>query len=83
MQKTFTPSHAAGASRATAQNVSTKMEPLAPLNLLQAGVPAREVVWFRNLRPDRRFAALVTTRGKLLLETVRAAQGTMAAGQAA
>jgi len=84
MQKTFNASPAAGASNAKAQNVSTTMEPLAPLKLLQAGVPAREVVWFRNLRPDRRFAALVTTRGRLLLDQVRAAQGTMAAsGQAA
>lgn len=83
MQKTFTPSHAAGASSAQAQNVSTLIAPLAPLNLLQAGVPPREVVWFRNLRPERRFAAFRTTRGKLLLETVRAAQGTMATGQAA
>lgn len=52
-------------------SVSPQPAPLAPLNLLRAGVPAREVVWFRRLRPDRQMAALSTTRGKLLLEKVR------------
>jgi hypothetical protein len=54
-----------------AKSVSNPQAPLAPLNLLRAGVPAREVVWFRRLRPDRQMAALTTTRGKLLLEKVR------------
>ena len=67
-----------------ASSVSPQQAPLAPLNLLRAGVPAREVVWFRRLRPDRQMAALRTTRGSLLLEKVRefaAAQG-MGAAQA-
>jgi hypothetical protein len=51
--------------------VSNTKAPLAPLNLLLAGVPAREVVWFRRLKPDRQMAALRTTRGSLLLEKVR------------
>jgi hypothetical protein len=54
-----------------AKSVSNPQAPLAPLNLLRAGVPARDVVWFRRLRPDRQMAALTTTRGKLLLEKVR------------
>ncbi len=85
MQKTtFTSSRATGATSAQHKNVSTLIAPLAPLNLLKAGVPAREVIWFRNLRTERRFAAFLTTRGRLLLETVRAAQGSMATtGQAA
>ena len=63
MQKSFQASSAA--------SVSHQQAPLAPLNLLRAGVPAREVIWFRRLRPDRQMAALSTTRGKLLLEKVR------------
>ena len=51
--------------------VSNKQAPLAPLQLLQAGVPPREVVWWRRLKPDRQMRALTTTRGKLLLEKVR------------
>lgn len=76
MQKSF---HATSAA-----SVSPQQAPLAPLNLLRAGVPAREVVWFRRLRPDRQMAALRTTRGTLLLEKVRefaASQG-MGAAQA-
>lgn len=45
--------------------------PLAPVNLLHAGVPAREVAWFEQLRPDKQFRALRTVRGQLLLEQVR------------
>lgn len=48
-----------------------ELAPLAPLNLLQAGVPPREVVWFRRLKPARQFLALRNTRGRLLLEQVR------------
>lgn len=83
MLKSFHPSQASTAPRMSGQmlaNASTPA-PLAPLNLLQAGVPAREVVWFRRLRPDRQFLALRTTRGRLLLERVRehvAAAGGMA-----
>lgn len=65
-----------------AASVSPQQAPLAPLNLLRAGVPPREVVWFCRLRPDRQMAALSTTRGKLLLEKVRefaASQGIGAA----
>lgn len=54
-----------------AKSVSPQPAPLAPLNLLRAGVPAREVVWFRRLRPASQMAALSTTRGNLLLEKVR------------
>lgn len=54
----------------SSQTVSTQA-PFSPVNLLQAGVPAREVIWFRHLTPNRQMAALNTTRGKLLLETVR------------
>jgi hypothetical protein len=54
-----------------ARIVSTQA-PLAPLNLLIAGVPASEVVWFRRLKPDRQMVALrKTTRGRLLLDKVR------------
>jgi hypothetical protein len=55
----------------TVRTVSPSQAPLAPLNLLRAGVPAREVVWFRRLKPDEQMAALATTRGGLLLEKVR------------
>lgn len=86
MLKVTNSSSSAGASHAPNQATKTlsTLAPLAPLNLLQAGVPAREVIWFRHLRPDRAMAALRTTRGLLLLETVRAAQGNRAfAGMAA
>lgn len=63
MQKSF--------NAAPAKSVSTQQAPLAPLNLLRAGVPAREVLWFRGLSPGRQMASLSTTRGKLLLEKVR------------
>lgn len=63
MQKSFNATHAT--------SISNSQAPLAPVNLLRAGVPQREVVWFHLLRPDRQMAALTTTRGKLLLETVR------------
>lgn len=63
MQKSFNAIQAA--------SVSPQQAPLAPLNLLRAGVPAREVVWFHRLRPDRQMAALSTMRGELLLEKVR------------
>lgn len=63
MQKSF--------QAASASSVSPQPAPLAPLNLLRAGVPAREVVWFSRLRPDRQMAALRTTRGSLLLDKVR------------
>ncbi len=52
--------------------VSLAKAPLASVNLLHAGVPASEVVWFRRLKPDRQMAALATTRGGLLLDKVRA-----------
>jgi hypothetical protein len=63
MQKSF--------QAASVTSVSPQQAPLAPLNLLRAGVPPQEVVWFRRLRPDRQMAALGTTRGSLLLEKVR------------
>jgi hypothetical protein len=63
MQKSF--------RAASAASVSPQQAPLAPLNLLRAGVPVREVIWFRRLRPDRQMAVLDTTRGKLLLDKVR------------
>lgn len=66
--------------------VSTTQAPLAPLKLLQAGVPPREVVWWRRLKPDKQMSALTTTRGKLLLEQVRnfaANQAVPAMGQSA
>jgi hypothetical protein len=68
------------------QIVSTTQAPLAPLKLLQAGVPPREVVWWRRLKPDKQMSALTTTRGKLLLEQVRsfaANQAAPAMGQSA
>jgi hypothetical protein len=68
---------AAGASNAQATNSLSNLAPLAPLNLLRAGVPAREVVWFLHLGPAERMASLQTTRGSLLLETVRAAKGSV------
>lgn len=57
-----------------ARIVSNTQAPLAPLKLLQAGVPPREVVWWRRLKPDRQMRELTTTRGKLLLEQVRNSQ---------
>lgn len=55
----------------TARTVSPSHAPLAPLNLLRAGVPVREVIWFRRLKPDKQMAALATARGALLLDKVR------------
>lgn len=68
-----------------ASTVSTPA-PLAPLNLLRAGVPAREVIWFRRLTPKRQMEEIrSTTRGKLLLEKVRefASQATTASAMVA
>lgn len=62
--------------------VSNTQAPLAPLKLLQAGVPPREVVWWRRLKPDRQMRELTTTRGKLLLEQVRNFAATQAAAPA-
>jgi len=83
MQKSFKPAQVSTATGTSSQKLAnaSNSAPLAPLNLLQAGVPASEVVWFRRPRPDRQFIALRTTRGQLLLEQVRshiAAAGGMA-----
>jgi hypothetical protein len=59
-------------------NYFNTLAPLAPVNLLRAGVPPSEVVWFRELEPDKQMAALSTTRGQLLLDQVRSF---MAGGQ--
>jgi len=75
MLKMFNASMSSGAAGSPRTNASTTTAPLSPLNLLKAGVPAGEVIWFRRLKPDRQLAALQTTRGSLLLETVRAANG--------
>jgi hypothetical protein len=56
--------------------VSNNQGPLSTLNLLIAGVPVKEVIWFRRLEPDRKMVALRTWRGQLLLERVRDASAT-------
>lgn len=61
-----------------ATNVTPCESPLSTLNLLLAGVPVKEVIWFRRLQPDRKMAALGTWRGQLLLERVRNASATTA-----
>lgn len=86
MQQSFNSAQVSTATGTIGQTLTnaSNSAPLAPLNLLQAGVPPSEVVWFRRLRPDRQFTALRTTRGQLLLEQVRshfaAAGGTALAG---
>lgn len=67
----------------SAPTVPTSQGPLSPLNLLLAGVPASEVVWFRGLKPDRRMAALKSWRGQLLLGRVREAAAATGAPQLA
>jgi hypothetical protein len=46
--------------------------PLSPLNLLLAGVPARDVVWFKRLGPGDQMRALSSSeRGGVILNKVR------------
>ena len=59
----------------TARCSGSTQGPLSTLNLLRAGVPAREVIWFRGLKPGRQMAALGSWRGQLLLGCVRQAIG--------
>lgn len=59
-------------SKVTLASTVSTQAPLAPLNLLRAGVPAREVIWFHRLPMKRQMQEISsTTRGKLLLEKVR------------
>ncbi len=60
--------------------VSNTQGPLSTLNLLIAGVPVKEVIWFRRLEPDKKMAALRTWRGQLLLDRVRDASTATCSG---
>ena len=62
----------ADTARGQVQIVSNTKGPLSTLNLLLAGVPVKEVIWFRRLEPEKKMAALSSWRGQLLLERVRA-----------
>lgn len=50
----------------------TMRGPLSPLNMLIAGVPARDVVWFKRLSPGQQMRSLSTSeRGASILSKVR------------
>lgn len=54
------------------QITSTPRSPFSPINLLLAGVPAREVVWFRRLGPGEQMRQLdASERGRAILTTLR------------
>ncbi|MDP3351989.1 MULTISPECIES: hypothetical protein [unclassified Hydrogenophaga] len=54
----------------TTKNASIR-EPFAASVLVQAGVPAKDVVWFNRLTPAAKMQALVTERGNAVREAVR------------
>ena len=50
----------------------TTRGPLSPLNMLIAGVPARDVVWFKRLSPGEQMRSLSSSeRGANILSKVR------------
>lgn len=57
--------------------------PLSPVNLLLAGVTARDVIWFRRLSPSDQMRSLhQTERGAALLAKVREYNSRATAGSA-
>lgn len=56
----------------SATSANTTAGPLSPINMLIAGVPARDVVWFRHLKPAEQMRQLSSERGRSILQKVRA-----------
>lgn len=66
----------------SSKTTPTTRGPLSSMNLLLAGVPAGDVIWFRRLGPGEQMRALQSERGLALLNKVRAYQERSTAGAA-
>lgn len=58
-------------SQITTQRSSVTEEPLSPLNMIRAGVSARDVIWYRRLKGGQKFKELQSDRGNAILQKVR------------